>query len=60
MPKQGQTINQADRAIRQEGLREVLSKQKHIEHVIDICDELNSLEVQLEPNDVARKKIVIV
>jgi len=36
MPKSGQTVAQYNKAIRQEGLREVLSKQKHIEHVIQI------------------------
>ena len=59
MPKQGETIAQANRAIRQENLRALLSEQGHLQHVIEICDELNTLTNTLEIADVARKKIVI-
>lgn len=59
MAKQGQTIKQANRAIRQETLREQLSAQGHVQHVIDICNELNCLANPLEALEVTRKKIVI-
>lgn len=48
-----------NRAIRQEALREQLSAQGHIQHVIDICAELNELTKPLEAVEVNRKKIVI-
>ena len=48
-----------NRAIRQEALREQLSAQGHLQHVIDICEELNKLTVPMEATEVNRKKIVI-
>ena len=54
-----QTRAVKNRAIRQEALREQLSKQKHVEHIIDICNELNDLTKPLEVSDINRKKIVI-
>ena len=53
------TRGQLNRAIRQEEYRELLSKQGHLQHVIDICDELNDLTVKLEPLEVTRKSKVI-
>ena len=35
MPRQGQSKAQANRAMRQEALRETLSSQGHIQHVIE-------------------------
>ena len=45
-----------NRAIRQEALREQLSKQKHVEHVIDIAEQLSKQGAILEPVDVQRLK----
>ena len=59
MPKRGQSTRQAQRAMRQEEYRELLSKQGHLQHVIDICEELNDLTVQLEPIEFQRKSKVI-
>ena len=59
MPKQGQTTKQARRAERQEDLRALLAEQGHLQHVIEICDELNTLTNILEVTDINRKKIVI-
>ena len=54
-----ETRAQSNRRIRQEALREQLSKQKHVEHVIDICEELNQLTTSLDSIEVTRKKIVL-
>tara|TARA_R100000544_G_scaffold30278_1_gene16539 strand:- start:91 stop:399 length:309 start_codon:yes stop_codon:yes gene_type:complete len=48
-----------NRAIRQEALRESLQAGGHIQHVLDICDELNDLSVPMENVEVQRKKTVI-
>lgn len=48
-----------NKAVRQQALREQLSSQGHVQHVLDICNELNSLEQDLDPTQVNRKKIVI-
>ena len=48
-----------NRAIRQEALRESLQAGGHIQHVLDICNELNDLSVPMENVDVQRKKTVI-
>ena len=53
------TRAQQNRAIRQEALREQLSTQKHVEHVIDICKELNELSQEFDTTQIQRKKIVI-
>lgn len=53
------TKAQENRAIRQEALRDQLAAQGHLQHVIDICDELNDLTVQLEPVEFQRKSKVI-
>lgn len=55
----GKTRAQENRAIRQEALREQLSAQGHVQHVIEICNELNDLTIALEPLDVQRKSKVI-
>ena len=57
----GQGISRANsnRKIRQDEYRELLSKQGHLQHVIDICDELNDLTKEMEPLDVQRKSKVI-
>ena len=48
-----------NKAIRQEALRESLQAGGHIQHVLDICNELNDLAVPMENIDVQRKKAVI-
>jgi len=48
-----------NRAVRQEALRESLQAGGHIQHVLDICNELNDLSVPMEGVDVQRKKTVI-
>lgn len=61
MAKKGdsRTMAQRNRAIRQEALREQLSAQGHVQHVVDICSELNDLGIPLEATDIQRKKIVL-
>jgi hypothetical protein len=75
MTDKSNSLTKADRnrAIRQEGLREVLSKKGHLEHVVDLAQQIekvsNDLEAQastLEDLDIKRlnasvnaKKIVI-
>jgi|TARA_R110000782_G_scaffold91540_1_gene174803 hypothetical protein len=48
-----------NRAIRQEALRESLSAGGHIQHVVDICDELNDLTIDMDAIAVQRKRAVI-
>lgn len=45
-----------NKAIRQEALREQLSAQGHVQHVIDIADQLSDLNQELDPTQVARLK----
>jgi hypothetical protein len=59
MPKRGQTGKQARRAERQEDLRELLSSQGHLQHVIKICGELDDLAIELSQSDITRKSKVI-
>ena len=50
------TRAQENRAIRQESLREQLSRQKHIEHVVDIAGLLYELDTNLDQLAVTRLK----
>ena len=50
------TRAQENRAIRQEALREQLSRQKHIEHVVDIAGLLYELDTNLDQLAVTRLK----
>ena len=54
--KSGVTKAQAHKAIRQEALRELLSKGKHAEHVIDIANKLSSLDTEITPAEATRLK----
>jgi len=45
-----------NRAMRQNALREQLSKQKHVEHVIDIANKLAKLDESLDPLQIQRLK----
>ena len=57
--KRGQSRADQNKAIRQEALRQQLIAGGHVQHVIDICEELNDLSRPLEAVDVQRKKVVI-
>lgn len=50
------TRAQANRAVRQEALREQLAAQGHVQHVIDIAKKLSNLEDPLDATEVARLK----
>jgi len=45
-----------NRAVRQEALREQLSAQGHVQHVIDIAEKLSNLDEVLDNSDVQRLK----
>lgn len=55
----GATRAHHNRGLRQEALREQLSKQKHVQHVIEILEEINDLDKPLDQTELARKKIVV-
>jgi hypothetical protein len=57
--KSGKTRAQENREIRQEALRQSLVAGGHIQHVIDICEELNDLTIELDAVSVQRKRAVI-
>lgn len=52
----GRTRAMENRAIRQEALREQLSKQKHIEQVVDIATKLGDVDNELDPATASRLK----
>lgn len=52
----GRTRAMENRAIRQEALREQLSKQKHIEQVVDIATKLGDVDNDLDPATASRLK----
>lgn len=53
------TRNTKQRAVRQEALREQLSAQGHVQHVVDILDKLGNEAADLDTQMVQRYKIVI-
>ena len=57
--KQGQTRAQSNRAIRQEALREQLSSQGHVQHVIKILGKIEALNAvdSTFSNDLAKYKV---
>lgn len=55
----GTTAANKNRAIRQEALREQLSNQKHVEHVVEMLEEIKDLQLDLDANDLARYKVAI-
>lgn len=57
--KSGVSKAQTNRAIRQEALRESLEAGGHIQHVLDICNDLNDLKVKMKALDIQRKRAVI-
>jgi hypothetical protein len=54
MPKRGVTRAAENRAIRQEALREQLSRGKHVQHILEMTEKLADLDVELESLDVQR------
>ncbi len=59
MSKDSRTVAQRNRAVRQDALREQLSKQKHLEHVIELCTKLQDLDTEISALDRQRLKDVI-
>lgn len=59
MKSKGVSRANENRAIRQEALRASLEAGGHIQHVINICDELTDLDSPLEVVEVQRLKVVI-
>ena len=59
MARDTTTQKNKNRRMRQDALREQLSKQKHVEHVIEIVNELNDVKQELDQLMVQRKKIVL-
>jgi len=56
MASSGVSRAQENKRIRQEALREQLSKGKHIEHVIEISNKLNDLDSELDALEITRLK----
>lgn len=54
MPKSGQSRAAANKEIRREALREQLSNQGHVQHVVDCIGKLQDLNIELEPIEVQR------
>ena len=52
----GKTRAAKNKSIRKEALRDQLSAQGHVQHVIDITDKLSDLDITLENVDVTRLK----
>ena len=57
--KKGESRANANRAIRQEALRESLEAGGHIQHVLDICNDLDDLAIEMDSTAVQRKRAVI-
>jgi len=55
----GTTAANKNRAIRQEALREQLSSQGHVQHVVEMLNEIKDLQRDLDSNDLARYKVAI-
>ena len=53
------TRAQANRAVRQEALRQQLAAQGHLQHVIDMANEIAELDKPRESLDIQRLKIAI-
>lgn len=57
--KSGVSRAQANKAIRQEALREQLSNQKHVEHVIELIKKVQDFGTDLDALQIQRVKIAI-
>ena len=60
MARDTTTQKNKNRRMRQDALREQLSKQKHVEHVIEIVNELNDVKQELDQLMVQRKSVEVV
>ena len=59
MPTVGVSRANQNRAIRQEALRASLEAGGHIQHVLDICKDLDDLTIDMDAIAVQRKRAVI-
>ena len=59
MSARGVTRKELNRKVRQEAQREQLQAQGHIQHVLEIVEEVNDLSRPMENIDLQRKKVVI-
>ena len=57
--KSGISKANQNKAVRREALNDYLAAMGNIQHVIDICEELNNLAVEMDGVAVQRKKTVI-
>ena len=55
----GTTAANKNRAVRKEALREQLSHQGHVQHVVDLLDEVKDLSKALDQHELARSKVVL-
>ena len=55
----GTTAANKNRSVRKEALREQLCAQGHVQHVVDILDEIKDLRKDLDQQDLARYKVVL-
>ena len=55
----GTTAANKNRSVRKEALREQLSAQGHVQHVVDILYEIKDLRKDLDQQDLARYKVVL-
>ena len=55
----GTTAANTNRSVRKEALREQLSAQGPVQHVVDILDEIKDLRKDLDQQDLARYKVVL-
>ncbi len=56
MSRSGISQANANKRVRQEALREQLSAQGHVQHVIDISNKLSNLDNELDSTEVQRLK----
>jgi hypothetical protein len=54
MPKSGVSVAAHNRQMRRDALREQLSAQGHVQHVIDLLDKLQDLDQDLDSLKIAR------
>ena len=59
MSRDSATAKNRNRRIRQEALREQLQAQGHVQHVVDILEDLNNEAKDIDQAMVQRKKIVL-
>ena len=57
--KKGQSLAQQHKHARQESLRELLSKQGHLQHIIDMVDKIRDLDQHLDNDHHSRLKTAI-